>query len=716
MGTYNLLGSVTSGLSLSLTTGYGTWVAEANASLKNTTQRSFVGQQSLLLTHTGSTGTTATIASGIVGTRHPVDPDETYRASMWFHHDVAGREVHLGIEFFNASGVSLGTTYSSAQMSSRTNAMAAVPEWTAVSHAAVAPLSASTAVVKIELRSRTSDALDGFLWVDSIILCPYGEIISPTTRKAMLWIPEFMREEDLLQEGLAEPLARFIDLIGSQVNDINEMIDDFDYISVADGGDPSDTSTLVDPSGYPTSGVQREWLPWLSQLLGIGNVEVSGGYTPWYYLEQNYPTWADWEATINAAAPASSVALSDRSRTTGIATLTAAAAHGLQVGDVVTVTTAPATNFNGYYAITGVAGLNFSYSQQYTVLSAIRPASSTTVTIVCSRPHGLSAGDSVTIAGVGNVEIDGSPRTVVAVSQVGDDGGNNAFTITTASSTAFASYTGSVRPLDVTSTATTGTVVKASDLTWAYVEDANPYPLDPTVVSVDLISTGATGIWGGTTEGIKRAARVALTGANIPVRIQANAGVLTATTTEPHGFTAGAFIEIYRSPISKVNQTYVIASAPTSTTFTVAGAAGSFSTTGWATTKRVEVTKGTWRGRIATVVVASSVMTITFTTKVPVSTVPSNPTVIISGIGASPDGTYTPASATVSADRMSISFSVALGNLSITPPSSARAEFTTNRFCLVVKTLTSQTIDESQVLSIAGLAKPAGGVLSHGYI
>jgi len=708
VGTYNLLGSVTSGLSLSLTTGYGTWVAEANASLKNTTQRSFVGQQSLLLTHTGSAGTTARITSGAAGTRHAADPGEIYRASMWFHHDISDREVFLGIEFFNNAGTSLGVTYSSAQMGSRTNAMATVPEWTAVSHTATAPLSTSAAVVRIELRSLTSNSLDGFLWVDSVILCPYGEIVSPTTRKAMLWIPEFMREEDLLQVGPTEPLARFLDLIGSQVNDINEMIDDFNYVSIADGGDPSDTSTLVDPSGYPGSGVQREWLPWLSQLLGIGSVEVSGGYTPWFYLEQNYPTWTDWETAINAAAAAPSVAISQRARATGVAALTTGAAHGLQIGDVVTVTTSPATNFNGYYAVTGTAGLTFSYSQQYTVLSAIRLVSSTTVTIICSRPHGLSVGDQVVITGVGSAEIDGT-RTVVAVS-------GDTFTITTPSSTAFTSYTGSVRPADVGTTATTGTVVKASDLTWAFVEDANAYPLDPTTVSADLISTGATGIWGGTTEGIKRAARVALTGVNVPARIQGNAGVLTLTTPEPHGLTTGSFVEVYRSPISKVNHVYTIASVPSTTTFTVAGATGSFSTTGWVTNKRVEVTKGTWRGQIASVVAASGVMTITFTTRVPVSTIPSSPTVIISGIGGSPDGTYTPASATVSANRMSISFSTVLTLSLPTPPSSARAEFTTNRFSLVVKTLTGQTIDEAQVLSIAGLAKPAGGVLSHAYI
>ncbi len=715
MSTYNLLDNVSSGFSLSLSVGYGTWVSEQSASIKNTVQRSFVGEQSILLTHTGAAGSTARIASGTGATRQIADPEETYRASMWFHHDINLREVYLGIEFFDSAGTSLGVTYSQGAMSDRSNSLAVTPEWTAMAHTAVAPINTYRAAVKVELRNLTSDPLDKYLWIDSIVLCPYGEVISPTTRKAMLWIPEYMSEADLEQTNPTEPLARFMDLIGVQLNEVNETIDDFNYVTVADGGDPADTSTLVDPSGYPLSGVKEEWLPWLSQLLGIKKFEVTGGYTPWYFLEQNYQTWSDWETLINTAPAAATVNLSNRSRSNGVASFTTATSHGFSIGDVVTVATSPATNFNGYYPVTGVSSNTFSYSQQYAVLSVTRSAPSTTATIVCSRPHGLSVSDQVQITGTGTTTIDGT-RTVVSTLQVGDDGAHNAFTITSDAATNFTSYVGSVWPVNVGVTATSGTVVKASDLTWSFIESVNAYPIDPVVASVGLIGSGSIGIWGGTVEGIKRASRVALDGVDVAAQITGSGGVLTVTTSSPHQLNVGNFVEIYRSPLSKLNTTYVVASVTSPTSFTVAGASGSFATTGWITNKRVEVAKSAWSGQISSLVVSSGIMTITFSSQLPVSTLTGN--VVISGTGnGSLDVTHSPASITVASNRMSISFSTAVSPISLIPaPSTSKAQVTCNRFCFIVSTLTSQTPNSDQVMNFAQLAKPAGGVLSHAYL
>jgi len=712
---YNLIDNVTAGFSPSSSMALGGWTAVSNASLSSTAGRSFFGNQSLLLTHTGLTGTTASISSAPSTGRPIADPSTQYRCSAWLYHELSLREAHLGVEFFDVTGTSLGVTYSSVKVGDRSSDVTTAQGWTLATHSVTSPVNAYFAVVRIELRNLVATPFDSTLWIDGVVLTPYDYVASPTVEKMKLWLPEYMVEEDADQVNPTEPMARFLDLVGDHLNEVNELIDDFDYVSVADGGDPSDSSTLVDASGYPNSGTKAEWLPWISQLTGATRLNLEGGLTPWYYLEQNFPTWTDWETQINSAAQSPAVNLSLRERTDGLTTLTTASAHGVVAGDVVTVATSPSTNFNGYYEVVGIAGNTLTYSQNYGILAATRAASSTTATILCSRPHGFSVGESVVITGVPNADISGT-RTIASVLQVGDDGGNNAFTITTTSSTAFAAFTGNVRPANISSTASTGTVTKASDLTWRHVEQVSPQNLSPNEVNASLIQSGASGIWSGTLEGIRRAARISLSGVDMSVQISASGGTATVACTVPHGLSVGDFVEIYRSSTSWINHTYVVQSVPSATTFTVSVLNRKLETTAWATNKKVTVTPKIWRSSISRIVVASGTMTITLTRLVPSSSLSG--TVVITGTGnGSIDVTHSPGSITVSQDRKTISFSTGIGAVTIDPVStSARLQVSGSSFCLLVSTKSGQTNSDDQVITFASAAKPAGAVISHAYL
>lgn len=715
MSKYNLIDNVTAGFSPSSSMALGGWTAVSNASLSSTAGRSFFGNQSLLLTHTGLTGTTASISSAPSTGRPIADPSTQYRCSAWLYHELSLREAHLGVEFFDVTGTSLGVTYSSVKVGDRSSDVTTAQGWTLATHSVTSPVNAYFAVVRIELRNLVATPFDSTLWIDGVVLTPYDYVASPTVEKMKLWLPEYMVEEDADQVNPTEPMARFLDLVGDHLNEVNELIDDFDYVSVADGGDPSDSSTLVDASGYPNSGTKAEWLPWISQLTGATRLNLEGGLTPWYYLEQNFPTWTDWETQINSAAQSPAVNLSLRERTDGLTTLTTASAHGVVAGDVVTVATSPSTNFNGYYEVVGIAGNTLTYSQNYGILAATRAASSTTATILCSRPHGFSVGESVVITGVPNADISGT-RTIASVLQVGDDGGNNAFTITTTSSTAFAAFTGNVRPANISSTASTGTVTKASDLTWRHVEQVSPQNLSPNEVNASLIQSGASGIWSGTLEGIRRAARISLSGVDMSVQISASGGTATVACTVPHGLSVGDFVEIYRSSTSWINHTYVVQSVPSATTFTVSVLNRKLETTAWATNKKVTVTPKIWRSSISRIVVASGTMTITLTRLVPSSSLSG--TVVITGTGnGSIDVTHSPGSITVSQDRKTISFSTGIGAVTIDPVStSARLQVSGSSFCLLVSTKSGQTNSDDQVITFASAAKPAGAVISHAYL
>src|SRR5436305_14173462 len=60
-----------------------------------------------------------------------------------------------------------------------------------------------------------------------------------------------------------QPLYRWMDLLGSRMTAVTQLIDRIDYLPPDEGGDGG-TSDLVDPGTADLA-----WLPWLAQLLGV---------------------------------------------------------------------------------------------------------------------------------------------------------------------------------------------------------------------------------------------------------------------------------------------------------------------------------------------------------------------------------------------------------------------------------------------------------------
>ena len=86
-------------------------------------------------------------------------------------------------------------------------------------------------------------------------------IFDDTTESIYYRLPEHFRRVDVAQDYA---LKKYIAGTGANLNVIEKMIGRFDYNPPEDGGDPNDTSDLVDPR---TANV--EWLPWLAQMLGV---------------------------------------------------------------------------------------------------------------------------------------------------------------------------------------------------------------------------------------------------------------------------------------------------------------------------------------------------------------------------------------------------------------------------------------------------------------
>ena len=74
-------------------------------------------------------------------------------------------------------------------------------------------------------------------------------------------LPAYLRAADRQQAWLLKTIcASMLD----QVNDIQILTDRLDYDIPADGGEPGDTSDLVDPTAADDA-----WLDWLAQLVGV---------------------------------------------------------------------------------------------------------------------------------------------------------------------------------------------------------------------------------------------------------------------------------------------------------------------------------------------------------------------------------------------------------------------------------------------------------------
>jgi hypothetical protein len=266
----------------------------------------------------------------------------------------------------------------------------------------------------------------------------------------------------------------------------------------------------------------------------------------------------------------------------------------------------------------------------------------------------------------------------------------------------------------------TGTIQTQSDLNWQSIEGSNSYPVTPPQGLAKFIETGASGVWAGTIEGMRRAARIVLTGVDVPIVFEVADGVLTATSSLPHGLTEeknlNDTIEIYGCPLPQYNRSYTIDSVPTSTTFTVSCNGSSVISKGHATNKIVDFERGYWNGAVAQAAKTSTTITLTFQERIPVSSITGN--IVITG-DSRLAGTITPTATSISDDRYSL---VITGTFTGTTFTNQILIVTTkaklnvgSQFCFVAQTVPKQTSGGESVIEFTNFAKPAGGIVTHEY-
>lgn len=93
-------------------------------------------------------------------------------------------------------------------------------------------------------------------------------VVEQATEDVYARLEEFRREADVV---LDFPLLRYVSLVGDQLGDLAELVDRIDFRTEAEGGEPGDTSDLVDPAVADVA-----WLPWLAQVVGVrvGNLDT----------------------------------------------------------------------------------------------------------------------------------------------------------------------------------------------------------------------------------------------------------------------------------------------------------------------------------------------------------------------------------------------------------------------------------------------------------
>lgn len=675
-------------------------VSTGTASVARSTRQYHSGTASLLIT---AGATSVTVRSHTPGGDYTssVTGNSQYKAAMWFRHATVGRQVTLGITFYDVTDTSLA--------SSTTVVTMGYGEWTLAKLTATSPATASSAVVTVTIGGvDLSSASDKYLYLDDVSLVSTALPFSTWISAMGQYLPGYMKEADDAQLNPTFPMARYIDLMASRGQIALDLLDAVDYVSPVDGGAVGDTSSLVNPGNYPDSETKKEWLSWLSQLLAVQSSTVPGGSTSWAALAASYSTWNDWETAINTAAAASTASISGKLRSSGTSTITTSTAHGLAVGDSVVIS--GATTFNGTFTVTAInSSTSFAYSQRMSLLSTLR--TTTTVTATAGSAHNYANTNSVVVTGTGTAA-DGT-WTVTGTSTTDDLA--NVFTFTTGTTGAIAKYSiGETYPADVIVSAAGGTSQIGSDLTWVSLEQNNPYPVASDTALAYLLRTGASGIWAGTVEGMKRAARLGLSGLDTQATMTCIGGVATVQTTAVHGLTVGATIEIYGSSEDSLNRTYTVVSVPSTTTFTVACGTTPYVVSAWVTNKLVTVLRGYWSGVPSTISTTGGSMTVTFNTQLPFTTTAAP--VVISGTGnVSVDTTHSPGSVTVASNRLSITFPSAVSLGATLTPSDARVRLVGNLFCFIVRTLSTQTAGAGTVLAFADQSKPAGGVISHEY-
>ena len=256
----NLVDPNTSGLQSPAYGGIGYWIA-TDADLARTTKRAHSGIASIQITATADpayiySGDSATIAELI-----EVDHTAPYRLFLWFHHETIGRSVQVGIQFYDVLQEEIVQTsahYDDFEMSFR--------EWTLASLVIPVndiPLNAVYANIKIKFEvPDVADKIDSKLWIDDVVFYhPEDVKEEPIIERLSRWIPEYMIEEDDRQVNPVNPMLLYMDVASATLGEVYQYISDFGYGTVGDPDYPLATSTLADPSGYPESGTQPEWLP-----------------------------------------------------------------------------------------------------------------------------------------------------------------------------------------------------------------------------------------------------------------------------------------------------------------------------------------------------------------------------------------------------------------------------------------------------------------------
>jgi hypothetical protein len=486
-------------------------------------------------------------------------------------------------------------------------------------------------------------------WIDDAVIFEKELVTTePIVKKLIERLPEYFVEEDENQTNPQYPLLTYLDSASSTLGEIDRLITDFGYYSMGDAANPGATSTLVDPATFTggETGIQYDWLLWLSRIIGIQSDAISdgsGGTTPWYYLEgEAFDTWTEWEENLNPETLDYEQTWTAVERTDNVVTVTLPhnpGDHEFAVGDSIYATASGGnqdSSLYGYFEITEVISAP-SYQIKY-----------------------VAAGSNV-----------------------------------------------------LSAAAKTGTIETKSDINWQSIEGSNSYPLTPPEALAQFIATGASGVWAGTLEGMRRAARIVLLGSDVMTTFEVADGVLTATSPSIHGFSVGDDIEIYACPFSEYNRSYEVVSVPSPTTFTVACDGPSLISKCHATNKVVSFERGFWNGVVLQASRTSNTVTLVFQDRVPVSSVSGS--ITISG-DSQLAGTFALSSPVVSADRYSMTFTKSGSDFTESVLVTTKAKLNTgSRFCFVAQTLLSQTTGGESVIEFTNFAKPAGGIITHEY-
>jgi len=259
-------------------------------------------------------------------------------------------------------------------------------------------------------------------------------------------------------------------------------------------------------------------------LTGIGVAGYNGNFTVSTVV--NTTRFTVLNATTGLAASGGGNAaklVSGASSNGSTATITTTAAHGLSVGQTVTVSGVGVADYNGTFVVTAIPTLSsFTYSLATTAIAAAAGSlteTGNTVTVTTATPHGLAAGQTVSIAGAGVTAYNGI-------------------------------YTVASAP-----TGTTFTVTNATS---------------------GLLNSG-----GGT---VSRASVAASGGGTVVAKGATQSGsTVTIGTTAAHNLQVGQTVTIAGVGVGGYNGDFTVASIPTTSTFTVNNGAPALADSGGGT-------------------------------------------------------------------------------------------------------------------------------------